>query len=79
MELSLNDFVAAVLWASVFLVAFVAAVSRFLHARAERRLAGTRTVCRLCGHVFVSPHSGKVSDCSACGKPNLQRHNGKLG
>lgn len=79
MELNLNEFVAALLWGSISLVAFFSVLSRFLHAKAEKRLAGMRTVCRLCGHVFVSQHSGKVTECKSCGKPNLHRHNGSLG
>lgn len=79
MELNLNEFVAAVVWGCVCLVALFSVVSRILHAREERRLAGSKVVCRLCGNVFVSPHSGKVTDCTACGVPNLSRRNGKLG
>ena len=79
MELDLNDFVAAVLWACLGVVAFFSVASRLLHARAERRLVETRVVCRICGNVFLSPHSGKVTDCPSCGKPNLHSHNGKLG
>lgn len=79
MELSLNEFVAAVVWACICLVALFSIVSRFLHARAERRLVGTRVICRICGNVFVSPHSGKLTECTACGKPNLHKHNGMLG
>jgi hypothetical protein len=79
MQLSLNEFVAAVLWGSVALVGFFSLVSRFLHARAERKLVGMKTVCRLCGNVFITPHSGKLTDCTACGKPNLHRRNGRLG
>ena len=79
MELSLNELVTAVLMGSVSLVAFFSVASRFLHARAERRLVRMKTVCRLCGHVFISPESGKITDCTACGKPNLRRRNGRLG
>ncbi|QTN30878.1 hypothetical protein HZ994_00565 [Akkermansiaceae bacterium] len=79
MELGLSDFVVAVLWGALLLVGFFSVVSRFLHGRAERRLAATRTVCRLCGHVFATSHSGGVAECKSCGKPNLHRHNGSLG
>lgn len=79
MELNLNELVTAVLMGSVSLVAFFSVTSRFLHARSERRLVRMKTVCRLCGHVFISPNSGKVTECTACGKPNLLRHNGRLG
>lgn len=79
MELTLNNFVTAVLWACLGFVAFVSLVSRMLHARAERRIMATRAVCRLCGHVFSVGHGGKLTDCPSCGKPNLTRRNGKLG
>ena len=79
MELNLNDFVAAVVWTCLCIVAFFSLVSRLLHAKEERRLSEARVVCRICGNVFVSAHSGKVTDCPACGKPNLRRRNGKLG
>lgn len=79
MELSLNELVAAVLMGSVSLVAFFSVTSRFLHARAERRIVRMKAVCRLCGNVFIPSESGKFADCTACGKPNLQRRNGRLG
>ncbi len=79
MELTLNEFVTAVVWASICLVTVFSSVSRFLHTGAERRLAGSRIICRLCGNAFVSPHAAKLTDCPSCGKPNLHRHNGKLG
>lgn len=79
MELALNEFVAAVVWASVLLVAFMSVVSRFLHERAERRITGSRIACRLCGRVFISTDSGKFAHCTSCGHPNLSRRNGNLG
>lgn len=79
MELSLNDFVLAVVAGSMLLVAAASVVSRFLHHRAESRLVGLRTVCRLCGHISATDHSGKLSHCGSCGKLNLSRGNGKLG
>jgi predicted Zn-ribbon and HTH transcriptional regulator len=79
MELSLNDFVVIIVAGSMLVVAGVSVVSRFLHHRAEARLVGERTVCRLCGHISATDHSGKLSHCKSCGKPNLSRGNGKLG
>lgn len=79
MELNLNEFVLVVVFGSLLLVAGVALLSRFLHLRAETRLAQARTVCRICGNVFVSGHFGKLCHCPSCDKPNLRRSNGKLG
>jgi hypothetical protein len=79
MSLNLNEFVLVVLSGSLLLVAGVSVLSRLLHFRAESRLVRARTVCRICGNVFVSEHSGNISHCPACDQPNLRRGNGKLG
>lgn len=79
MDLSLNEFVTAVLAASLALVAGVSLLSRLLHLRAENRLVRMRTVCRLCGNNFLADHSGKLCQCPSCDKPNLRRGNGRLG
>jgi len=79
MELSLNEFVTALVSSSLILVGTVSLVSRFLHHRAESRLGSLRTVCRLCGTVFVSGHSGKLSHCTSCDSLNLHKGNGRLG
>jgi predicted Zn-ribbon and HTH transcriptional regulator len=79
MTLNLNDFVLVVLSGSLLLVAGVSVLSRFLHLRVENRLARARTVCRICGNVFVSEQSGNLCHCPSCDKPNLRRGNGKLG
>jgi hypothetical protein len=79
MQLSLNEFVLAVVFGSLLLVAGVSVLSRLLHLRAETRITGARTFCRICGNVFVSEHSGKICQCPSCDKPNLRRGNGKLG
>jgi predicted Zn-ribbon and HTH transcriptional regulator len=79
MTLNLNEFVLAVVFGSLILVAVVSVISRFLHLRAELRLARSRMVCRICGSVFVSEHSGKLCQCPSCDKPNFRRGNGKLG
>lgn len=79
MSLSLNEFVLIVLSASLLLTAGFSVVSRLLHLRAESRLVRARIVCRICGNVFVSGHTGNLCHCPACDKPNLRRGNGKLG
>lgn len=79
MSLNLNEFVLVVLSVSLLVAAGVSVLSRFLHLRAENRLVRARTVCRICGNVFVSEHSGNLCHCPACDKPNLRRGNGRLG
>lgn len=79
MDLNLNEFVLVVLAGSLLLTAAVSVLSRLLHVKAESRLSRARAVCRICGHVFVFPHSVKISRCPACDKPNLRRGNGRLG
>jgi predicted Zn-ribbon and HTH transcriptional regulator len=79
MSLSLNELVTLVVTASLLLVAFASVVSRYLHLRAENRLVRMRTLCRICGHSFISDQSGKLCHCPLCDKPNLRRRNGRLG
>jgi len=79
MSLNLNEFVLVVLSLSLLVAAGVSVLSRFLHLRAESRLVRARTVCRICGSVYVSEHTGNPCHCPSCGKPNLRRGNGKLG
>lgn len=79
MELTLNEFVVGVVLASLLSVAGLSLVSRFRHWRTERRLEGSRTFCRLCGHVFISGHGGDLNHCEACDALNLTKRNGKLG
>lgn len=79
MSLDLNEFVLVVLSVSLLVTAGVSVLSRFLHLRAESRLVRARTVCRICGNIFVSEHTGNLCHCPSCAKPNLRRGNGKLG
>ncbi len=73
MELTVPDFVLAVLLCSGCAVLAMASVSRWLHAREEARAAGDRLVCRLCLHAFVDEGRlprGRVIDCPVCGTAN---------
>lgn len=79
MSLNLNEFVLAVVLGSLLMVSGISMLSRFLHLRTEWKLARARTVCRICGHVFVADHSGKLCHCPSCDQPNLRRGNGRLG
>ena len=77
MELSLNDFVLGVLLTTLAAVALIGMVSRFFHWRNERNLK--RTVCRLCGHVFMNRENAELVECHACHAMNRRNGNGKLG
>lgn len=66
MELSLNDFVVAVVAGAFVLVALFTAISRLARARRERHSLAHRVVCRLCLHAFEDPGSGRIVDCPAC-------------
>lgn len=79
MEFSLNDFVTAVLLASLVAVALIGMVSRILHWQSERRLKRMVTVCRLCGEVFLNRENADLLECKACHAVNCRNGNGKLG
>lgn len=71
--------VTAVVLGSFLLIVLLSLVSRLLHHRAEKRLVGTRHVCRLCGQVFTERDPAHLSHCPSCDALNLQKGNGKLG
>ncbi len=79
MELTLNEMVLGVIFASLVFIGGISVVSRTLHWKAERRLDRMRTVCRLCGHVFISGHEGNLNHCDVCDALNRRKGNGKLG
>lgn len=79
MELSLNDFVQAVLFGSLIAVALIGLVSRLFHWKSERRLLRRVVECRLCGHVFLNSERKDLLECEVCEAPNRKNGNGKLG
>ena len=79
MELKFADFVLFVLFGSCGLVLVLTLVSRFLHARAERRSLARRVVCRLCLHAFEDHHPAKVGNCPVCGAANEKGRSRRLG
>lgn len=79
MDLSLNDFVLGVLFATLILVMLIGSFSRFLHWNNERKLKRLVTVCRICGHVFLNRDNAELVQCDACRAANLRNGNGKLG
>lgn len=79
MDLTLNELVTGVVFGSILMVAGISFISRFQHWKTERRLERMRTVCRLCGHVFISGHEGNLIHCEGCDALNRREGNGKLG
>ena len=79
MELTLADFVLAVVVGSFLVVALVALVSRIQHFRVERRAVANRTVCRLCLFAFEDSSHVRTVHCPACGAINEKGHSRRLG
>jgi len=79
MELTLNEFVLSLIALSFVLVGAFTLISRLSHWSDERRLRRSRTECRLCGHVFLNDHGGRLIECNVCHGMNQRRSNGKLG
>lgn len=67
MELTITDFVLWSLGISSGLVLASALVSRYLHARTERRALARRVICRLCLHAFEDTSRDRIVTCPACG------------
>ena len=66
MEFSITDFVVWVLLGSAALVLGCALISRWRHARTERRGLARRVICRLCLHPFEDFSRETVVTCPAC-------------
>ena len=79
MDLTLNDFVLGVLFATLIAVTVIGTFSRFLHWKSELKLKRMVTVCRLCGHVFLNRDNAELVHCDACHAANRRNGNGKLG
>jgi hypothetical protein len=79
MELTLADFVLYVLVGTFVMVPVLAVISRFLHARVEKRALANRVVCRLCLHAFEDTSHVKTVDCPICGATNEKGRSRRLG
>lgn len=79
MELTLSEFVVALLAGSGLLVLCLTLLSRALQARAERRALARRVICRLCLHAFEVPGHDKLVTCPACGALNERGRGRRLG
>lgn len=75
----LNDFVLLVIGGSSLLVMAGSLLSRYLHWKSEVKLTRARTVCRLCGNVYLAEHSGNLTHCPECDGLNTRVSNGRLG
>lgn len=69
MELTLNEFVVAVLGGACALVLVFSLISRGVRRGSEVRSSARRVVCRLCLHAFEAADKGVV-DCPHCGAAN---------
>lgn len=79
MDLTLDEAVTIIICGSFFAVAGMTVLSRLRHRAAELRMIRSRSVCRLCGHVYLAEHSGKLTHCPDCDCLNLRVRNGHLG
>jgi hypothetical protein len=66
MELSLAEFVLLLLLGSFGLVLLSALLSRYFHARTERRALVRRVICRLCLHAFEDSSRDRIVACPVC-------------
>jgi rubrerythrin len=77
MELTIPEFVFAVLASSGLAVVAISLISRRMHARAEARSLRNRIICRLCLHAFLdesAPSRQRIITCPNCGASNEKRH-----
>jgi len=73
MELTIPEFVFAILACAGCAVVGFSCISRWRSARAEARSLRDRLVCRICLHAFMDDtHApkGRVIDCPHCGTAN---------
>ena len=79
MDLTLTDFVLFVVVGTAVLMIAFAVISRFLHARAERRSLAGRVICRLCLHAFEDEGHVHLVNCPVCGAVNEKGRSRRLG
>jgi hypothetical protein len=79
MDVTLADFVLAVIFGACALVVMFTVVSRTLHARSESRSLAQRVICRLCLHAFEDPGHVKIVNCPHCGAANEKGRSRRLG
>jgi len=79
MEITLADFVLAIVLGCFALVPMLAIISRTLHARVESRALANRVICRLCLHAFEDTSHVKTVICPACGAANEKGRSRRLG
>lgn len=70
MELTLTEFVVAVLVSAFLLAGGFMLISRMLRANEVRRLSAGRIICRLCLHPYRVEGREKIQPCPRCGAAN---------
>ena len=73
MEITLSHFVLVVVFGCCVGVLVLAAVSRFLHYRSEKRALRRRIICRLCGHAFENLSDAVLVECPSCHARNERK------
>jgi protein-arginine kinase activator protein McsA len=73
MEITLSHFVLTVVFGCCVCVLALAAVSRYLHYRSEKRSLRRRIICRLCLHAFEDVSDAVLVDCPACHARNERK------
>jgi hypothetical protein len=79
MELTLIEFVNAVVIGSFLIVCIAACVSRIRALRERRRLLASRRICRICLHPWTDLSHHPTSSCPRCGAANRRKHGGLFG
>ena len=79
MELTLSEFVVAVLLVVMGMVLLFAFISRSYRLRVRARNTSRVVVCRLCLHAFQTEDGGTVVECPKCGAANEKGRSRRLG
>lgn len=79
MQLTLTEWVMAILVGSMVLVLLFTMISRATRLGIEARSAARRVRCRLCLHVFESVSTPGPVECPKCGAANERGRSRSLG
>jgi hypothetical protein len=79
MELTLTDFVVAVVLGAFILVPIFAMISRGLHAKVEKQARDHLVICRLCLQAFEDNSHVPIVHCPVCHAANEKGRSRRLG